>query len=208
MSEPFTVAAVPGVTLTKWTRAWDERRVDRPLVVRRVAQDDPDQLDADVRFVRLPIDGTGLHVIPLYEEAAFVVVPEDHPLADVDEVTLADLAGEQQLDGDWAAAIELVAANVGVVVVPQSIARLHARRDIAAKPVTDAPPTRIALAWSASVEGADADDIEEFVGIVRGRTAHSSRTTPTPPAPKPVRAPKSARPPARKKPQRKRRQGR
>jgi hypothetical protein len=39
-------------------------------------------------------------------------------------------------------------------------------------PVTDAAPTRIALVWR--VERDDAD-IQEFVGVVRGRTTRSSR---------------------------------
>ena len=38
-----------------------------------------------------------------------------------------------------AEAIELVAAGVGVLVVPQSLARLHHRRDLAYRPLTDAP---------------------------------------------------------------------
>jgi hypothetical protein len=38
--------------------------------------------------------------------------------------------------------------------------------------VTDAAPTRIALVWRVE---RDDDDIQEFVGVVRGRTARSSR---------------------------------
>ena len=194
--DPFRIAAVPGVTLTKWTRAWQERRPDAPLQVLRstaetqsaVLHDDT----ADVSFVRLAggedagsaLDALGaddLSAITLYVEAPVVVVPKEHPLAELDSVTLADLEAENHLAGEWEDAIDLVAANVGVVIVPQSIARLHARKDVAAVPVTDAAETRIAIAW---LMAQTTERVEEFVGIVRGRTAQSSRSTPTPPTPR------------------------
>ena len=151
---------------------------------------------ADVAFVRLPVQRDGLNVIPLYSETAVVVVPKEHPTAAFDAVTLADLAGETRQDSHLAGdsdslrdAVELVAAGVGVLVVPQSLARLHARKDLTYRPVTDAPATQIALAWPAE---RTTELVEEFVGVVRGRTAQSSRGTPTPPREK--------KPPARKTP--------
>jgi len=128
---------------------------------------------ADVAFVRLPVDDTSLSIIPLYEEAAYVVVPKDHPASALDSLTLADLEGEEMLGGSWASAIELVGANVGVVIVPQSIARLNARGDVVARPVTDGPATRICLVWPAD---RTTDHVETFVGIVRGRGVRSSRS--------------------------------
>ena len=68
--------------------------------------------------------------------------------------------------------VELVAAGTGHAILPHGVARLHHRKDVVAIPVTDAAPTRIALVWR--VERDDAD-IQEFVGVVRGRTARSSR---------------------------------
>lgn len=69
-------------------------------------------------------------------------------------------------------AIEVVASGSGVVVLPMSIARHYNRRDVEARVVPDAPSTTIAVAWIADNT---TDDIEEFIGIVRGRTARSSR---------------------------------
>ena len=112
-------------------------------------------------------------MITLYDESPVVVVPSEHPLAELPSVTLADLADENHLSGNAPDAVELVAANVGVVVVPHSIARLHARKDVATVPVSDAPVTPISIAWAA---GSTDARIEEFVGIVRGRTARSSRS--------------------------------
>lgn len=169
---------VAGVSPARWLRAWAERRPDLPLEAVRVEQ--PDQLAelldgaADVAFVRLPVDVEGLHCIPLWEEVAVALLPKDHPFADAEALTLADLEGEPTApeQDDPAMTVELVAAGSGYAILPHSLARLHHRRDVAAVPVTDAPPTRIALVWR--IERDDAD-IQEFVAVVRGRTARSSR---------------------------------
>lgn len=169
---------VAGVSPAKWLRVWADRRPDLPLESSRVEQDDQlvDLLagDADVAFVRLPVEAEGLHAIELWEEAAVAVLPKDHALADAEALTLDDLAADPLAppQHDTAMTIELVAAGTGHAIVPQGVARLHHRRDVVAVPVTDAPPTRIALVWR--VERDDAD-IQEFVGVVRGRTARSSR---------------------------------
>jgi DNA-binding transcriptional LysR family regulator len=183
-SGAFRVAFVPGVTLGKWTRAWDDRRPDALAVLPTPESEQAAVLRdglADVSFVRLPVDQDGLNVIPLYAELPVVVVGKDHPIEAAESVTLAELAalaGEpggrmlagQSLRDD----LDLVAAGAGMLLLPQSVARLHARKDVVARPVTDAPETRIALAW---LENSADDRVDEFVGIVRGRTARSSRAT-------------------------------
>ena len=51
------------------------------------------------------------------------------------------------------------------------------RKAVRGRPVTDAEETQIALAWRAdSRSDLLASRIEEFIGIVRGRTARSSRS--------------------------------
>ena len=69
-------------------------------------------------------------------------------------------------------AIETVAAGVGIVIVPMSVARLHHRKDVVHRPVTDVAESRIGLAWRRDL---DDDRVETFIGIVRGRSANSSR---------------------------------
>lgn len=174
------VGFVPGVTLTKWRRIWADRfrratletvEVSR-LEQRDVLTSGDDQVD--MCFVRLPIERDGLHVIPLYEEQPVVVVPKDHPLADFEEVSLADLAGEPVLpDPESADAADRTAWAGGLWLVPQSVARTQSRKDLVARPLVDAEPTTIGLAWRI-----DDDNplIDEFIGIVRGRTLNSSRT--------------------------------
>jgi DNA-binding transcriptional LysR family regulator len=192
---PLTIASLPGVTLTKWTRAWAERQRRIPLAfVSTSAADQESVLRdglADVSFVRLPVDRTGLSVIPLYDETFVVVVPKDHPVSAFERVSVADLAAEDRVSDALSSedAVGLVAAGGGILILPQSLARLHTRKDVVARPVTDLPTSTIAIAW---MEDRTTPQVEEFVGIVRGRTAASSRAVPTP---KLARAPKSPRPP-------------
>ena len=147
----------------------------------------------DAALVRLPIERAGLHVIPLYEEVPVVVCAADSQLTAAEELTLADLDGEVVIvpqdhvisvevpgavpaafvpPGTTEEAVATVAAGVGVVIVPMSLARLHHRKDVDYRPLADGPPSPVALAWPA--EGASAL-VDTFVGIVRGRTARSSR---------------------------------
>lgn len=160
--------------------------------------------DVDAALLRLPLppgaalaDGGDLAAIPLYVEVTVVVVPRDDVLAGLEEVSADHLAGHLAgrsllVPGDdvlgWtdhpggvgpatpttAQALELVAAGAGVAVLPMSLARAHHRKDVVAVPVTGAPTSTVALAWPA----ASSDPwIEELIGVVRGRTARSSRGT-------------------------------
>ncbi|MEV5835975.1 LysR substrate-binding domain-containing protein [Nocardia sp. NPDC052112] len=175
------VGFVPGVTVSKWVRIWGERFPDTSLEVIPIPM--AEQLAAlregrvDACFVRLPIDRAGLSAIPLYRELPVVVLPKDHTLSLFEQVGMGDLEGERIQDsGDIdaiASTIELVAAGVGVAIVPHSIARLHARRDLVYRTMMGVPDTEIALAWPAAQT---TELIEEFVGIVRGRSERSSRT--------------------------------
>ncbi|WP_216589339.1 LysR family substrate-binding domain-containing protein [Streptomyces brasiliscabiei] len=195
-SPSFRLAYVPGVTPTKWVRIWNERLPDIPLTLLQVTATEAFGVlrdrGADAGFVRLPVDDTDLSAIPLYTETTVVVIPKDHVVAAVEEVTCEDLADEvvlHPLDDTlgWerppgepaferpattADAIELVAAGIGLLVVPQSLARLHHRKDLTYRPVTDAPESRVALSWP---QDATTDLVEDFIGIVRGRTVNSSR---------------------------------
>ncbi|MFE5818767.1 LysR family substrate-binding domain-containing protein [Streptomyces sp. NPDC056479] len=192
----FRLAYVPGVTPAKWVRVWNERLPDVPLTLHSVTPAEAPGLlregGADAGLVRLPVDRTFFSAIPLYTETTVVVVPKDHVIAAVEEVTAEDLADEvvlHPLDDvlDWerppgepaferpattADAVELVAANVGLLVVPQSLARLHHRKDLTYRTLVDAPQSGVALAWP---EDATTDLVEDFIGVVRGRTVNSTR---------------------------------
>ncbi|HEY5821631.1 MAG TPA: LysR family substrate-binding domain-containing protein [Propionibacteriaceae bacterium] len=196
MSEPvrgLTVGFVPGVTLTKWRRTWADRHHHVPLLVEELTESEQrtalDDGRVDMCFVRLPVASEGLHVIPLYDEVAVVVVPKDHPVSLFEQVSAADLSEETVLeDVDSDDAFDLVAGGAGILYVPHSIARSHSRRDLVYRPVTDRPPTTVGLAWLVDNPH---ELIEDFIGIVRGRTKNSSRT--------PVKAPEESKAKTRKK---------
>jgi DNA-binding transcriptional LysR family regulator len=174
--DPFVLAFVPGVTPSKWVGVWRERMPAVPLELRPMSQAEAEAavLDgsAHVALVRLPFSADGVDRIQLYAERAVVVLPKGHALEDADDVSLSQLDSENLLSGDNSGTVELVAANVGVAVMPQSMARLLSRKDVVSRFVTDAAETQIALAWRKERTG---PMIEEFIGIVRGRTANSSR---------------------------------
>jgi DNA-binding transcriptional LysR family regulator len=174
-SGAFRVAFVPGVMPDKWLNRWRERRRDRleAFLVdveaqRSVLYDGR----ADMSFVRLPVEREGLHVIPLYTEDSVVVMSAEHLLSVLDTVTVEDLTDVLVNDGPAEIAIESAAAGTGVVVVPASIARLHRRKDVTVRTLVDGAESQVGLAWRTDLDDPRA---EEFVGIVRGRTAQSSR---------------------------------
>ncbi|BBG04367.1 MULTISPECIES: LysR substrate-binding domain-containing protein [Pseudonocardia] len=196
----FRLGYVPGVTPGKWARIWAERLPDVGLELVTVTTADAEDAvrtgAVDAAVLRLPIDRAGLHAIPLYTETTVVVVPKDHVATAVDELTVDDLADELVLHPPDAAlvwdgpapgtaaatdpattadAVELVAAGVGVLVVPQSLARLHHRRDLTYRPLTGGPTSSVVLSWP---DAETSELMEQFIGIVRGRTVNSSRTPP------------------------------
>lgn len=196
MPKPFRIAFVAGVTPDKWARIWRER--ERTLLELTLVEDSEqlavlDDGRADMSLVRLPVGRDDLHLVRLYDERPVVVVPRDHPVAAYDEVTLADLRGEQLVTDPervpgWEAIgaparlawpemgakeeIEVVASGSGVAIMPMSLARLHHRKDVTHRPVTDGPGSSVGLAW---LREADDERCQAFVGIVKGRTANSSR---------------------------------
>jgi len=201
----YVPGATPAKWVRTWRERLTDVPLDLVAVAaddaERALRDD----EADAALLRLPVDRDVLAAIRLYEETPVVLVSRDHLLAalEPDEpVALADLdddvllrplddvvpwAGEPGADDDaphppgrpaverpatTADAVVLVAAGVGVAVVPQSLARLHHRKDVTYRRLEGAPSCPVALAWVAE---RDDDLVEEMVGIVRGRTANSSR---------------------------------
>lgn len=192
----LTLGYVPGGTPAKWARIWVQRHPEVPLHLHLVAAAEaPGAVRAgtvDVALLRPSGDTAGLAVIPLYREITVAVVPKEHIFTAAEEITAADLDGEPillPLDDvvGWAGApgtpvdhrpettrdaIELVAAGLGALIVPQSLARLYHRKDLTYRPITDAPSCPVALALP---EGSESELVDEFIGIVRGRKPGSSR---------------------------------
>ena len=193
MTAPLRIGFVTGATPDKWARNWREQRRER---LELVPVTESDQLDGvrdgslDMALVRLPVDSDGLHCVRLYDEVQVAVASREHMLAATDdEVTTDDLVDEQLVRPhgsgwrptadqlDWPPmneqeAIETVAAGTGVVILPMSVARLHQRKDVVSRVVSDLAPTTIALVWRLE---RDDEVTQAFVGVTKGRTARSSR---------------------------------
>jgi DNA-binding transcriptional LysR family regulator len=176
----FAIAFPLGVTVGKWTRAFENRFPEVELVVR--PNDDPLGVlaagDADMVFARDAEPDDDRHLIPLYSEDVVVVMHHEHLLtlrADEEEekLHLADLDGEPRVTGEPSEAfMRSVAEGAGIALLPASVAKALRRKDVVALRIEDAPQSLIGLTWPREAQHPLVDD---FIGIVRGRTAHSSR---------------------------------
>jgi hypothetical protein len=173
------VAFVAGVAPGKWFHRFQERFPDVPLASEMV--DDADQLTvlrdgrADVAFVRLPVDKEReqLHVIPLYEELPVVVAPKGHEIQAFEEIPLAEVEDELfEYEGGPSERLDLVEGGAGLAIMPMSVVRHFNRKELRYRPVTGVEPYGVGIAWRRE-DGSEA--IQEFIGVVRGRGANSSR---------------------------------
>ena len=196
---------VPGVSPGRWVSTWKDRYpLPIEVEVVAAALIEARLLDGggDAAFVRLPLltldDGGAadtLAVIPLWVEESVVVVSRENELSLLSEASPQDLAHETLLTpgddvlgwvdapgtpftgpppADAGDAVELVAAEAGVLVLPASIARAHTRKDVAVVPLAGGPTSQVGLAWR-QVDGAPPPAMDDLIGVVRGRTANSSR---------------------------------
>lgn len=144
--------------------------------------------------------GDDLHRVWLYREAPVVCASRDHWVAAAetsvtwDEISAeaffdpaeldtfdaeqpADDVHRPKLGADLAAgermALEVVASGAGLVILPNSVARMLARRDIVIRQVEGLPGYDVGLAW---LRAADGPVIQEFIGVARGRKPGSGRS--------------------------------
>lgn len=202
------VAYVPGVMPGKWVGRFRETHQQDTLDARPLSEGENPLEELTAGRARLVLlrfpEGSSpanprLHVIPLYTERPVLVAPKDHDAEYHDEetaLTAEEAATWPRLDpadypeavGGTAMMLEVVAAgDTAVAVLPQSLARLHARKDTVTRFVDGETATVIGLAWPridptlSDAEqplalAAQADPmVEEFIGVVRGRRAGSSR---------------------------------
>ncbi|MGB8940655.1 MAG: LysR family transcriptional regulator [Streptomyces sp.] len=156
-------------------RRWDETYPGTPLELLRI--DDRTagltQGKVDVALLRGPVTAAGLRTELLISEERVVVMPADSPLAALPRVTLADLAahpialntvsGTTTMDL-WPAAarpvatIEVtntdewliaIAAGRAVGVSTTATPSQHTHPSLVFRPLPDAPPVPVTLAWRA-----------------------------------------------------------
>jgi len=131
----------------------------------------------DLALTRLPVEDQGLMQRGLHEEQLMLALPEGHPLAGCDEIALADVRAEgfvmcrrheraplqhiilqrceaagfrprviQEVEGKTLM-MELVAAGVGLTLVPESSARARRVGLVYRKIVDELAPIRMAAIW-------------------------------------------------------------
>ncbi len=139
------------------------------------------------------------HALRLYEEGVALVLEAGHELAargevGLDELALVSLISHPDHHPEWPAArpwqddswaprdaeatLELVATGIGGALMAFPLARhLAGKRTHAVVPVTNGgepllPGTEIWASWRIE---RDANDVQRLIGVLRGRTARSSR---------------------------------
>jgi DNA-binding transcriptional LysR family regulator len=176
----FTVGFMPGLIVTDAVRALQERHRQLAVNVLRTGWDDQTEVirdgRADVSYIRLPADQSGLQVRPLLAEPRVAVLPTGHRLAGKDTITVADLADEHLLQDPGAVPewrdiatemrtrhrrgapvfrtveekLEHVAAGHGIVLLPLSTAVFYTRPGVTYCHVSDITPNQVCLAWDAT----------------------------------------------------------
>ena len=181
-----------GVAVAPAIQQFAGRHPDVVVDVQRIEGDDQAAklLDGriDIGYVRLPIDETGLRVIPVYTEPRVAVLPTGHRLAGKEQITEADLAGEPLLwDSDSSTqptrlahpnagylvrgvdeTLEHVAAGRGISFLARSATVFYSHPNISYVPVSDVAPDQVCLAVVASRTSTVVDD---FVAAAQATAA-------------------------------------
>ncbi|WP_210592099.1 LysR family transcriptional regulator [Streptomyces sp. GESEQ-35] len=114
--------------------------------------------EADAALIYEPFDRTGLDSEPLATEPRVAALATTHPLADRDRLALADLGLDSGTVHQFLSEIRgrgrdlaqlLTLAGLGEVVplLPASVADRYPRPGVVYRPVTDAPPAVLVIAW-------------------------------------------------------------
>ena len=147
------------------------------------------RLYEELPVVILPVD----HVLTVLDEVPVEELAEEfllQPASDIpayEEVSRAwrESAGRIVPEGlTDKETIELGAAGVGLYIVPMSIARFYHRKDLTYRPVVGLDLYPVHLVWPRAPKGEPRSEelealLQDFIGIVRGRTATSDRGSET-----------------------------
>jgi DNA-binding transcriptional LysR family regulator len=201
----FTIGFMPGLIVTEAVRALAGRHPQLTVNVLRTGWDDQTEVirdgRADVSYIRLPADQSGLQVQALLAEPRVAVLPVGHRLAGKDTISIADLADEHLLQDAGAVPewrdiatemrtrrrrdapvfrtveekLEHVAAGHGIVLLPLSTAVFYTRPGVAYSHVSDIPPNQVCLAWDATRRGRL---IQDFAAIAADYPPVASRAEP------------------------------
>ena len=209
---PAAGSAEEGVAVSETPVEVSAEATEHAPIERKDVPENPFAHMSIVRPDREPAstDSEKYHSIRLYEELPVVILPVDHVLTVLDEVPVEELAEEfllqpasdipayEEVSRAWRESagrivpegltdkenIELVAAGVGLYIVPMSIARFYHRKDLTYRPVAGLDLYPVHLVWPRAPKGEPRSEelealLQDFIGIVRGRTATSDRGSET-----------------------------
>ena len=150
---------------------------------------------ADARIVSKNITDAGEHFIPLWTERYVAALPPSHPLTLKERLRTSDFAGVPMIDRchceqheffkhtatprkpaaiaeseDWAMA--LVAAGVGVAILPEGVAR--ANPDVAVREIEVEVTRQVGLAYPSGRPPSDA--LKDFIATLPRQRAKADRT--------------------------------
>lgn len=211
-ANPAAGSAEEGAAVSEAPAEVSAEATEHAPIARKAVPENPFAHMSIVRPDREPAsaDGEKYHSIRLYEELPVVILPVDHVLTVLDEVPVEELAEEfllqpasdipayEEVSRAWRESagrivpegltdketIELVAAGVGLYIVPMSIARFYHRKDLTYRPVAGLDLYPVHLVWPRAPKGEPRSEelealLQDFIGIVRGRTATSERGSET-----------------------------
>lgn len=209
---PAAGSAEEGVAVSETPVEVSAEATEHAPIERKDVPENPFAHMSIVRPDREPAstDSEKYHSIRLYEELPVVILPVDHVLTVLDEVPVEELAEEfllqpasdipayEEVSRAWRESagrivpegltdkenIELVAAGVGLYIVPMSIARFYHRKDLTYRPVAGLDTYPVHLVWPRAPKSEPRSEelealLQDFIGIVRGRTATSERGSET-----------------------------
>jgi DNA-binding transcriptional LysR family regulator len=152
---------------------------------------------ADARIISKSEIGADEQFVPLWVERYVAALPPSHPLTLKDRLRTSDFAGIAMIDRchceqselfartaqprriaavaeseDWAMA--LVAAGVGVAIVPEGVARAHP--DVAVREIEVDVKRQVGLAYSTT--RAPSDVLQKFISSIRKERSRASRANP------------------------------
>lgn len=187
-SRTLRIAFVTGTSPQKWFRRFAERVPAR--LITEFSDNPRALLDAnkvDMALVRavdtdseFPED---LHRIRIYDEAWGVAFEKEHTFSIAEQILVSELEGELVLLESTSPAelremLSVVATGAGIAIGPRPILRELAKKEVKSADLLDADGTlqshtSIWLIWPKSE---DDETRQEFVGIVQGRRAGSTRS--------------------------------
>jgi DNA-binding transcriptional LysR family regulator len=153
---------------------------------------------ADARIVSRSMIDPDEHFVPIWTDHYVAALPPSHPLTFKDRLVTSDFAGVAMIDRchceqneffsrtaapretvaiaeseDWAMA--LVAAGVGVAIVPVGVAR--ANPDVVIREIDVDLTRQVGLAYRASAPPSDV--LQHFIATIEGQPAEKRRAKPT-----------------------------